>query len=100
MSDEIWKIAPVKRPPTSDIELLDCIRVFIADAADRPIDTVQADTDIYEELAVDSLGASCVFIDISYSFGIPEPKRETDFAALNTALKIVAYVRAEEASLE
>jgi len=90
---------PDARPPADDAELLEGIRKFIADAADIPIERVDADVDIYGVLGVDSLGATCVFIEISYEYGIPEPGDETDFVELNTARKIVGYVRAHEARI-
>jgi acyl carrier protein len=90
---------PDARPPADDAQLLDGIRHFIADAADIAIETVDPDVNIYEALGVDSLGATCVFIDISYEYGIPEPEAETDFVELNTARKILGYVRAQETRL-
>jgi acyl carrier protein len=86
----------LRRPPSDDGILLDRIRAFIAEAADIPVSLITPDSDIYVELGVDSLGGACIFIDISYEFGIPEPKAETDFAELNTARKILGYVRRQE----
>jgi len=93
MTDDV---EPQRRPPSDDSILLERILRFIADAADKPVTTVTPDLDIYGELGVDSLGGACIFIDISYEFGIPEPKAETDFAELNTARKILGYVRHQE----
>jgi len=87
------------RPPAEDGELLVAIRQFIANAADIPFEAVEPDMNIYEELGIDSLGATCVFIDISYEFGTPEPSAETDFDELNTARKILEYVRSQEARI-
>ena len=88
-----------RHPPIDDNILLERILAFIADAADIPVSTVTQDSDIYGELGVDSLGGACIFIDISYEFGIPEPKEETDFGELNTARKIMGYVRYQESLL-
>jgi len=83
----------IRTPPKSDGELLERICAFIADAADVPAADVSANTHIYEELGVDSLGATAIFIDVAYEFGIPEPAEPMDYAAINTASKIVEYVR-------
>lgn len=82
-------------PPDDDATLLARIRHFIADAADKPLEEVGPDTDIYTELALDSLGAVAVFIDMAYEFGVPEPENDTDFPLLNNANKLLEYVRAK-----
>jgi 3-hydroxymyristoyl/3-hydroxydecanoyl-(acyl carrier protein) dehydratase len=76
-----------------DTVILDRIRVFVADAADCGIDQVGLDDDIYDNLHVDSLGATAIFIDISYEFRVREPDSDTDFQALNTPRKRLSYVR-------
>jgi acyl carrier protein len=88
--------AHISENPTlpDDATLLNRIRDFVADAADCPVGQVGPDTDLYEELRVDSLGAAAIFIDISYEFKIPEPAQAADFALLNTPSKIVLYIRA------
>jgi len=88
----------LRHAPTNDGELLDRIRAFIAEAADVQLDAVGSDTNIYTELGVDSLGGSCIFIDISYEFGIAEPKEANDYISLDTASKISAWVRAQESA--
>lgn len=82
-------------PPNDDAALLARICHFIADAADKPVEEVGPDTDIYAELALDSLGAVAVFIDMAYEFGVPEPEKDTDFPSLNSASKLLEYVRAK-----
>ncbi|MBZ5505126.1 MAG: hypothetical protein LAO78_06545 [Acidobacteriia bacterium] len=77
-----------------DAVLLKRICEFVADAADCSPEQVGADDDIYQALHVDSLGAMAIFIDISYEFRVPEPDSDTEFAALNTPTKLLAYVRA------
>lgn len=79
--------------PDDDVELLNRLRHFIAEAADRDVHEVGPDVDIYRDLGLDSLGATCIFIDISYEFGIPEPTEEADYVELNTARRILQYVR-------
>ena len=88
---------PDAHPPADDVELLEIIRQFVAEAGDIPILTVDPDINIYETLGVDSLGAMCIFIDISYEFGIPEPGEGTDFSELNSVRKILGYIRTQEA---
>lgn len=83
----------VPRPPPDDLTLLARIRFFIAEAADRSLEDIGPDTDIYADLGIDSLGVTAVFIDMAYEFGIPEPDSNTDFATLNTATKLTHYVR-------
>lgn len=88
----------VRRVPPDDGELLDRVRAFIADAADKPLDAVGPDTNIYTELGADSLGGACIFIDISYEYGIPEPEDASAYVGLDTASKIAAWVRAQESA--
>lgn len=85
-----------RHPPADDEELLLRVCGFIAAAADVPLEKVGPETHIFEELGVDSLGAACIFIDISFEFGIREPTVDVDFVALNTARAICGYVRARE----
>lgn len=85
-----------RRAPIDDGELLDRIRTFIADAADKPVDAVGPGTNIYVDLGVDSLGGACIFIDISYEFGMAEPETTETYVGLDTASKIVAWVRERE----
>lgn len=82
-----------RAPPESDDVLLERIRFFIADAADRRVEEVGPDTDLYGELGLDSLGTMAVFIDMAFEFGVPEPEADTDFPALNTARRLTQYVR-------
>jgi acyl carrier protein len=84
------------RLPADDAELIDRIRSFLAEAADRPIEEVGPDDHIYDALGLDSLGVVAVFTDLSYHFGIPEPEPSLDFAALDTARRLAAYARAFE----
>lgn len=82
--------------PQNDVELLDRIRSFVADALDTSPNMVGNDDDLYESLGLDSLGATAVFIDMSYEFGIPEPASDLDFSALKTVSLLVEYVRSFE----
>ncbi len=88
----------LRRAPADDGKLLDRIRDFIADAADKPLDAVGPDTNIYTELGVDSLGGACIFIDISYEFGMAEPEDASAYIGLDTATKITAWVRAQDSA--
>jgi 3-hydroxymyristoyl/3-hydroxydecanoyl-(acyl carrier protein) dehydratase/acyl carrier protein len=87
--------APNAETPTlpDDLSLLNRIREFVADAADIPLERVGPDDDIYLDLAVDSLGAAAIFIDIAYHFNIPEPQERDEFVLLNTPSKIVLFVK-------
>lgn len=85
-----------RRAPADDQELLARVSAFIADAADKPIEQIGPDTNIYTELGADSLGGACIFIDISYEFGIAEPEDTSVYVGLDTASKIAAWVRAQE----
>lgn len=85
-----------RRPPADDEELLLRVRGFIASAADVPLEHVGPETHIFEELGVDSLGAACIFIDISFEFGVREPTENVDFVSYNTARAICGYVRGRE----
>lgn len=89
-----------RRPPADDEELLLRVRGFIADAADVPLESVGSETHIFEQLGVDSLGAACIFIDISFEFGIREPTEDVAFVSYNTARAICGYVRAREGEHE
>ncbi|RNJ50370.1 acyl carrier protein [Methylocystis hirsuta] len=77
----------------SDEELLGFVRRFVADAGDCSEAVVGSDTDLYGELAIDSLGIVAVFIDVAYTFGVPEPSGETEYRALDTPSKIVDFIR-------
>jgi acyl carrier protein len=76
----------------SPAKRLEIIRRFVADAADRPIEDVADDVDLYATLNVDSLGIAAIFIDLSHAFDIPEPAADADFAVLNTPAALAAYV--------
>lgn len=82
---------------TDDTKLATIIR-FVADAADCDIAKVSPDSDIYNELGVDSLGAMAIFIDMAFEFGAPEPGNQFDFAAVNTPRKLLQYVNATQTS--
>lgn len=85
-----------RRPPSDDQLLLLRIREIIAEASDQPLDMVDPDVNIYTELGTDSLGGASIFIDIAYEFGTPEPKETIDYVSLDSARKILAYVRLQE----
>lgn len=89
---------PNRHPPSDDAELLDMIRGFIAEALDRPVEEIDPDANLYTELGVDSLAASCVFVDLAYHFGTPEPQSEEDYMRMDTARKMSEYVRRHEPS--
>jgi acyl carrier protein/3-hydroxymyristoyl/3-hydroxydecanoyl-(acyl carrier protein) dehydratase len=76
----------------TECAVLDRIREFVASAADRPLEDVRGDTDIYQELNVDSLGAMAIYIDLSHAFKIPEPARGENLALINTPKKLMEYV--------
>lgn len=87
-------------PPTSpglenidDATLVRQITLFVAEAADCSPEDVGPDVDLFSELALDSLGIVMVYVDISRTFGIPEPPRDIDLAANNTIYKLAAYAR-------
>ncbi|MER8512912.1 acyl carrier protein [Mesorhizobium sp. M1060] len=82
---------------TADDVKLAAIIGFVADAADCEIATVSPDSDIYNELGVDSLGAMAIFIDMAFEFSAPEPPEQFDFAAVNTPRKLLDYVNAAHA---
>lgn len=69
------------------------VREFVADAADLPVADVGIDDNLYEDLGVDSLGAMSIFVDLSYEFGIAEPKSE-EVEQVDTPRKLVAFVLA------
>jgi acyl carrier protein len=79
--------------PADDIELIDRIRGFVADALDCPVEQVGPDDHIYDTLGLDSLGAVAVFNDLSYHFGLPEPEPDLNFAELHSARRLAAYAR-------
>ena len=77
----------------SDADIEGHVRTFVADAADCDVAEVGCDTNIYVDLGVDSLGIVAIFIDVSYTFGVPEPAIEEDYKRLETVAKIVSYIR-------
>ena len=50
------------------------VKAFVADAADVPLERVQPDTHLYEELEVDSLGFVLIFINLEEAFDVAEPE--------------------------
>ncbi|WP_316205350.1 hypothetical protein [Bradyrhizobium sp. SZCCHNS3004] len=80
----------------SDDSLLEYARRFVADAADCDEDAVEDDTELYVKLKIDSLGIVAVFIDVAYTFGVPEPSGEIEYRSLDTPRKIVAFIRSHQ----
>jgi acyl carrier protein len=80
----------------TDAQLLEHVRSFVADAADCSEDVVGDDTELYVKLKIDSLGIVAVFIDVAYTFGVPEPSGETEYRALDNPRKIVEFIRSHQ----
>lgn len=82
----------------SDEQLLEYVRRFVADAADCGEEVVGNDTEIYVKLKLDSLGIVAVFIDVAYTFRVPEPSGEPEYRALDTPRKIAEFIRLHQKS--
>lgn len=82
----------------NDVELSDVIREFVADAADCALEDVGNDTNIFDELEVDSLGIVAILIDVAYTFDVPEPTSEAAYKSMDSVRKIAEYVRRGPAS--
>ncbi|MEQ8307750.1 MAG: acyl carrier protein [Hoeflea sp.] len=78
--------------------LLEKVHEIVAEAMDLETSEIDPTADLFEDLALDSIGIVMVYVEFSVEFGIPEPPRDADLSLIRSVENLTQYVAGQLAA--